>query len=43
MVRWGDIQVRAIHWDASGHKDPDAAADELASEIDGWLSFAQTA
>ena len=41
MVQWGDIQVRAMHWNASGAIDPNSAADELATEIDGWLSYAQ--
>jgi hypothetical protein len=43
MVQSGDIQVRVMHWDASGTKAPEAAANELANEIDGWLAYAQTA
>jgi hypothetical protein len=43
LVRWGDIHVRAMHWDASGNKTPESAAEELATEIDGWLTYVQTA
>jgi 5-methylcytosine-specific restriction enzyme subunit McrC len=42
-VQWGDVEVRALNWDADAAATPEQAADDLAERAEEWLRYCEAA
>jgi hypothetical protein len=41
-VQWGDVEIRALNWNADPAGTPERAADDLADRVENWLCYCES-